>query len=923
MRGLRTKCENFLLRCHEEMPPVICLSETWLNGNYHNSELFPDGYLIFRKDRDLSLSGKERGGGVLIAVNTNQCEYFVERVPQLECHNSVWVKLSDHRGSILYISTVYIEPNSSPEVYEDFYGGCDRYAFEDGASIVIVGDFNMDVRGSNCDLLMNNPCNGLKLFINYNNLTSINNVLNKDGKTLDLVLTNYLNIEVSEALSSLSKVDLYHPPLNITFLCSKVRKKKKVFNLSETSIFKYNFTKGDFELFYRSLSEVDWSILVNITDVNKAVEKFYTIIHEILDKCFPPVQFCNSSYPPWYNKSLINKIKSKAKFREKFKKNGFPRDRLMFMQLRDEVHEENKTLYREYVKKIEDRIVGDPRSFWDFVNKKKTSATDSHLFVVDGDNVTDGKSICDAFARHFVSVYNINDTLNSSQVISDSLMNTFNDILLINEISHQDINDAIRELKPKKSLSHDGIPPYIVKGCGAIFMTPLHHLYNLSIRTSTFPNLWKLATIIPVYKKGDRKLISNYRPIALLSPFAKVFESVIYKYIWHYIMKYMSDYQHGFFPGRSVITNLSVFNEYITRQMDSGRQIDAIYLDFSKAFDTVNHELLCKKLNNYGFSDPLCAFLHSFLNDRNQFVLFNNNKSFEYVARSGVPQGSKLGPLLFIIFINDLCNNIKECKSLLYADDLKIYNVINNIEDCMLIQSTLSSLQQWCNDNFLSLNVEKCITCSYSRKKNNILFDYSIEGTILDRTDKVRDLGIIYDSKFTFNEHCVTIVNKAFRTLGFIKRNVRHFNRISTMKILYCSLVRSQVEFAPVIWNPTTAFHTNLVERVQRVFLRYVFYRQVGLPSLGVGYDNLLDLFEMECLAGRRRDAIYKNFCDLLGDRWDCSELLAEVGFRVPAFALRFGSLFYLRQCRTGIGERSPVLRMIVEYTRREADLSI
>jgi len=315
----------------------------------------------------------------------------------------------------------------------------------------------------------------------------------------------------------------------------------------------------------------------------------------------------------------------------------------------------------------------------------------------------------------------------------------FYDNVLIKKITSKDILEAINKLPPKRSLGPDGIPPFIYKNCGELLVVPLLHIFNLIIAGSTFPRVWKESKIIPIPKSKDsNNKIELHRPITIVCTASKVFETILCDKIYNQIKHQICVQQHGFIPGRSVVTNLCHFLHALTENIDVSSQTDVVYTDFQKAFDKVDHEILIFKMYSYGFSTELVQLLKSYLSERTLILHFQNYTSRPFIATSGVPQGSHLGPLLFNLFINDLPEIIKNSNVLLYADDLKIFKRIQNHSDTTTLQSDLDSLATWCDRNNLPLNLKKCSQITFTKKFQPVKSQYFIGDSPLQINMEIR-----------------------------------------------------------------------------------------------------------------------------------------------------------------------------------------
>lgn len=417
--------------------------------------------------------------------------------------------------------------------------------------------------------------------------------------------------------------------------------------------------------------------------------------------------------------------------------------------------------------------------------------------------------------------------------------------------------------------------------------------------------------------------VSNYRPVCVLNNFAKVFEMSLYRRLFPLLKCSISQYQHGFFEGRSTITNLTYFTQFISNTVDINGQVDVIYADFSKAFDRISHEMVLTKLSNFGCSPGLVEFFHSYLSARRYAVNYGGYTSDYYTAVSGVPQGSNLGPLLFLIFINDVVCSIN-CNKLLFADDLKIFSVINEYKDCHFLQRQIELLSGWCESNGLPLNIKKCNVMTFTRKLNPLIFPYTVGEIPLARVEGIKDLGVYFDPALSFSRHVDSVIKTAFKSLGFIIRSSRSFSNISTIKVLYFAYVRSRLEYASVVWSPFYEVHKASLERVQRRFLKYLYFRSHGVyPVRGYDHVLLLDEFKLTSLEFRRTLNSVIFLHKLVNGAMDCSDILCFLELYVPREASRCNNIFRCPKARTNIMLKSPIYVMTGSWNRIAGDCDI
>ena len=347
-------------------------------------------------------------------------------------------------------------------------------------------------------------------------------------------------------------------------------------------------------------------------------------------------------------------------------------------------------------------------------------------------------------------------------------------------------------------------------------------LFNKSLDEGVLPEEWKLANIVPVHKKGERECTENYRPISLLPIVSKVLERCVFCNIKVHLFQLIQKSQHGFISGKSCITNLLEVLEFIGLELDAGGQIDVIYLDISKAFDKVNHERLAHKLRMAGFGGKLLQWFHSYLTNRNQRVTVLGATSNTLPVTSGVPQGSILGPLLFVLYVNDLPDAVTSSQVAMFADDTKLFTTVKREDDCKRLQSDLDNLQTWSLASGLPFNEKKCESQRITRKIMPITNNYKLNTLNIQQTDSERDLGVWVENRLTWNKQVNEQSTKANKLLGYIRRSSLYIHNTAVRRTLYLALVRPHLGYATQTWAPQSVELLKQVERTQRRATKFI-----------------------------------------------------------------------------------------------------
>ena len=832
---------------------IIVLTETWLNSDIKDCELFDDRWDVYRCDRSDILDHRN-GGGVLIAVKKsliNERVYLnLDGVEALITR----IKINDRW---IYLNVVYLPPSSDVEKFEQYSNMLTQLlsSLEVKDDVIVFGDFNLaritwTPDADNCIIM--NPsnvncvkCNVLLNIMSDLGLFQLSNVTNNFGNVLDLVFSSIIDdISLNRASHVIKKDSVAHKALEVNFMIDTCKEN----NISDEIEFYYDYVNANFNQINEYLSLVEWGFG---DDLNLNLSKFYDIIQETIQRYVPCKKRRTRNSTPWLTKEIRTLRNTKNRAFKKFRETGLMIHYDYFCLLRDQFNDVNEIAYKNYTRQIGNNLKNHPKKFWKLINECRRENNYPKTMRYEGVTANDNESKCNLFATFLQSVY-VNHNLRPVNM-SNSVNNPLFEIISIIP-SETEVLLELQQLDKNKGPGPDLLPNAFLKSVSSVIYKPLHNLFKSSIMTGYFPEIWKNSYVVPIYKSGNKADITNYRGISILSAIPKLFEKLICDKLINYYLRYVHDSQHGFVKGRSTDTNLMIFMNYVVTSMENKKQVDVIYTDFSKAFDRVNHRLLLFKLERMGTPFIFLKWLKSYLSNRKQNVKIDGCLSRDILVYSGVPQGSHLGPILFALFINDLTDLLDNCMFLLYADDLKFFTEINTIEDAILMQENFEKIFEWCTNNDMSLNVNKCNYISFCRRKSPICFDYGINDEKIIKQRVVKDLGILMDEKLTMQEHIDASVRRARRCLGFVKRQAKQFDDPYVTKSLYCALVRPILEYGCIIWDPYTKQQITELESVQKQFLIF------ALKGLGWNdgyrlppYRDRLMLLGMKELAQRRK----------------------------------------------------------------------
>ena len=540
-----------------------------------------------------------------------------------------------------------------------------------------------------------------------------------------------------------------------------------------------------------------------------------------------------------------------------------------------------------------------PKRFWSFLKAvKMTTALPSVLFFR-GKAASTSRDKANLLNECFGTKFSVpSDPNNPLPSCSDLGLGTLNRV----HVSADRVGSLLSSLDRSKACGSDNLSGFILRECADVLAAPLSVLFNKCLDTGMYPKRWKDATVIPVHKKGQRSQADNYRSVSLLPIVSKVFERILCDAFVRHISPAISSSQHGFMPRKSCMTNLNEFMFYATSAIQSKSQLDVIYTDFSSAFQSVDHRFLLHKLEtSFGISGELLALFDSYLTHRRQRVVVDGVTSDWCPVKSGVPEGSILGPSLFLAFINDI-PELLESNCLLYADDLKVFRTVTDASDMDELQNDLNRLHLWSQTWHVTLNPAKCFHLRITLRTRPLPVRFHIGGTQLSLVTSMRDLGVIIDSKLNFSDHIDSIVKRGNRALGLLIRSLQGVRGSYSKKgviAAYCANVRSILEYGSVVWAGAANSNLERLERIQHKFLAFLAGTRRDRFDMS-DYDHLCSSYRMEKLAKRRAALDLSFLHGVMSGRIESSLLLRQFGLRVSVRATRNPEFLHVPSSRVG-----------------------
>lgn len=858
------------------------MCETWTNSEHTNAFLsIPEYQIISRADRTDTTGGK--GGGLLIYAKCDSQVFELAQPADTDQFNqylSVRINLVDKKCLDLYL--IY-RPH---KLYNDenvLNNNSKLSRLIDNAEkpAMFIGDFNYgDINWTN--LSATNPQS--KIFINkvQDNFYSqhVNFPTHNSGSILDLVLTSEENLVFdieNEGPIGASDHNAIYCKLNATPECTKKKEPK------------LNWKNADKESLKKVFVETDWDANFEMLNTEQSWKLFTEIFNSAVGQHVPKYKNnLKSRQPPWMTKDLLKDVRKKRRKWKVYKKYGNLDALQDYNELQKKVKAGTKRAKKNFERKLAQNAKVNPKPFYTYL-KTKTSNKESVGPLMDEDKnlITSRGKMAEMLNNFFSSVF----TKENSQDIPEPESQTIHFPMPEIEITEEKVKKKLINLRKDSSPGPDGISPRTLVEFAEELARPLYLIIKKSYETGEVPQQWKQAHVTPIYKKGVKNDVSNYRPVSLTSVPCRVAESIIKDEIVNHLAlnKLIRESQHGFRTNRSCLSNLLEYLNILTKLLDDGKSIDMIYLDFAKAFDKVPARRLLKKIRSHGIEEKSFNWIASWLTNRKQRVVLLGEASEWAEVLSGVPQGSVLGPLCFIIFINDIDLAVDILRNILFkfADDTKSGRVVATEQNQAELQNEINQFQEWAEKWQMSFNSSKCKVMHLGHRNPGFLYTmggHAPAGTVLESVTEEKDVGVWISDNLKPSYHCAKAAKKANSVLGQMSRAVTYRDRITWVG-LYKQYVRPHLEYCAPAWSPWTEQDKSVLESVQERAIRMVS----GLS--GSTYEEKIAELNIQSLEDRRiRGDLIQTWKIIHLEGFKCSQFFTLVRDTHPANGTRFYS---------------------------------
>ena len=814
---------------------IIAIEETWLNESLEPLVAM-DNYTFISKPKLLC----KEGGGLGVYIK-NGIKFF-ER-PDLacpeECRNSfdsVFIELPrGGNGRNIIVGLFYRAPNQNTiKEYTDYVSSVLAQVNNEKKDIIYLGDANINLL--KCST--NKPSSEyLDMLLSHGLLPKITvptRVVHDKGTLIDHMFVKLLDSNDNCITGTLTS-DITDHFMNFLFVESKCIKPEFQY-ISYRSYTDKNITK-----FNDALTNSDMDKVYSSSDPNSSYDCLVDIYTQALDNTIPIKTARFNKYrhkkEPWITHGILNSIKERDKLHTKLRseKNDSKRNLLRnkYNTYRNSLSKIIRKVKFEYQKEKFAKCKHDSKLIWqninDILNRTRNKLDFPNSFSVDGVTISDLKDIANSFNDYYVSVgpnlaKNIKPSTNNKlKLPTVRSPHSF----FMQPCDFAEVAGIIKNLKPKSSFGHDNMTPRLLIKSYTGVLEPLTYVINLSLEHGVVPDAMKVAKVSPIYKNsGNNNLIKNYRPVSLLPVFSKVLERIVYNRLYKYITKHalLSISQYGFQKGLSTELAILELQDRVAEILGDSTRCLGIFMDLSKAFDTLDHQILLYKLEHYGVRGIALDWFKSYLSGRTQYVSINNTDSDVKPLTCGVPQGSILGPLLFLIYINDLALVFDKGIPILFADDSNGIYIASNYKDLTTnVNTELRIIAEWFRTNKLAVNESKTKYMLFHTRGNNPPEEIviTLNDKVLERVCSTKFLGVLIHETLSWQTHINHLCTKLSKVTAVLSR-IKHQLPVSVLRIIYNSLFASHTMYGLSVWGSSPHSHMERLIKLQKKAVRHV-----------------------------------------------------------------------------------------------------
>ena len=864
----KEKLNELRAECLDTDYDIRFVSETWFNDQ---SVVTIDGYDCFRRDRK-----DKKGGGVCIYTRISDSLSFREtNYDQLNSSSieQVWCVVDTGMESIL-LGCIY-----RPKIIKDnkgVVGSLWEHKIRDGEidksikcakglikkgifqGMILAGDFNYGELSWNLHL---EPEILLEAESSNNFLDTLNdcfltqNVFFKTFQQEYSRLTNLLDLIITESKERVYELkpgrvlggkEHGHLSMSWKYVIKNECANSFGDNYRRT---KFNFKKGNYVGMGEFFDGIRWLEILenkNVVDCYKIFSKKFDLACELF---VPKINLDKKrkTKPPWLSKELRSLMRVKSNLWHAFVANGRKSEELYdkYKVLNKLVKSELSASISKFELDLARNCAKNPKKLFNYINnKQKVKESIRSLNSSEGITTSNKSEMTEILNDQFESVFSVDD---GTDPAFDERTEQVCDVIGL--IKREDIKTRLNKLDCNKAPGRDKVSQFVLKNCSEQLSVVLEIIFGRSLLEGEIPDEWREANITPLFKKGSKLNASNYRPVSLTSVCCKLMEGIMRDRIMSHLVKHklISPSQHGFVHKKSCVTNLLECHHVVSGLLNNGKSVDVLYTDFEKAFDKVSHKKLITKLYGYGIRGTILVWIESFLRNRRQRVVMGEFESGWRDILSGVPQGSVLGPLLFVVYINDLPDGLENMFKM-YADDSKVISEVDGFLLDSNLQRDINKIKDWCDKWSMCLNSSKCKVMHFGKKnpEKDYYIGHGPERVLLGKTENEKDLGVLIDNSGKSSRQVQAAVSKANSALGRMRATFQFFN-IELFKILYPTFVRPHLEFGSSAWNSMSKADTKKLEGIQKRATKMV------IELRAMEYEERLEVLGLTTLETRRK----------------------------------------------------------------------